>query len=178
VAARVTPFVDVVIEALSAAHARVVAPFADGEEMLLQVTFEDGSTIDYRTQIVASVAVVTGGLARFRLELRLESPAGAPAAGHPTAAPFRALLMRRYDVIAHDFDRAGCIVEGRVFMPVGTVGLLSAQSEGQQRVEMFRVARTMSRGPGSATAACAVEFLSVPGGARSLAAEVIGFTAS
>lgn len=178
VPARITPLVDVVVEALSADYAVVVAPFTDGEEMLLQVTFEDGSTIDYRTQIESSVAVVVSGLARFRLELRLSSPDGEPGLPQPAVPPFRALLMRRYDVTAHDVDRAGCIVEGRIFMPVGTVGLLFAQSEGQRRIEMFRVARTLPRAPGNATSACGVEFLSVPGGALSLPATVIGFSAS
>jgi hypothetical protein len=82
--------------------------------------------------------------------------------------PRRAILERRHPVDIKDVSRRGCCVEGPRPMPVGVVGVIAVNLDGETRAEVFRVTRSAAV-PGRAEHyEAGVEFLPMPAGTPSL----------
>jgi hypothetical protein len=80
----------------------------------------------------------------------------------------RAILERRHPVDIKDVSRGGCCVEGPHLLPVGAVGVIAVEMEGERHAEVFRVARS-SAVPGQRDQyEAGVEFLPMPVSAPSL----------
>lgn len=88
------------------------------------------------------------------------------SSGRPET-PGRAVLVRRQHVDIADVSRSGCRLEGAQPMPVGAVGMLSVEIEGESHVELFRVCRAGAASPDGRYES-GVEFLPLPAGAPSI----------
>ena len=82
--------------------------------------------------------------------------------------PRRAVLVRRQDVGICDVSRTGCRLEGALPLPVGTVGMLTVDVDGDPHVEMFRVSRISQRSGTEGRYEAGVEFLPFPTDAPAL----------
>ena len=82
--------------------------------------------------------------------------------------PRRAILERRHPVDIKDVSRGGCCVEGPRLLPVGAVGVLAVDMEGERHAEVFRVARSGTVPGQRDQYEAGVEFLPMPVGTPSL----------
>jgi Flp pilus assembly pilin Flp len=70
-----------------------------------------------------------------------------------------AALIRRVSVQVRDLSTGGCLLETRVYLPVGTVGVLEMEIEGKRCVEWFRIRRTQDTQGRSGAYLFGAEFL-------------------
>ena len=82
--------------------------------------------------------------------------------------PGRAILVRRQPVDIKDVSRGGCCVESPQLLPVGAVGVLSVEIEGETRAEVFRVSRSGALPGQDNQYQAGVEFLPMPADTPSL----------
>jgi hypothetical protein len=83
-------------------------------------------------------------------------------------APRTAVLARSQPVDIDDVSRTGCHLIGPEALGVGDIGMLTVTIDGEVHVDLFRVSRSETV-PGDARLYQAgLEFLPMPGGARSL----------
>jgi hypothetical protein len=83
-------------------------------------------------------------------------------------APRTAVLAGRQPVDVDDVSRTGCRLTGPEALGVGDIGMLTVTIDGEVHVDLFRVSRSDTL-PGDARLyQVGVEFLPMPGGARSL----------
>ena len=88
--------------------------------------------------------------------------------GLETRAPRTAVLARRQPVDIDDVSRSGCRLTGAEALGVGDIGVLTVTINGEVHVDLFRVSRSDTL-PGDAHLfQMGVEFLPMPGSARSL----------
>jgi hypothetical protein len=80
----------------------------------------------------------------------------------------RAFLERRHPVDVRDVSRRGCCVEGPSLLPVGAVGVLAVEMDGERHAEVFRVARSGAVPGQDHYYEAGVEFLPMPAGTPSL----------
>jgi hypothetical protein len=81
----------------------------------------------------------------------------------------QAELLKEITVQVRDLSADGCLLEVRVFLPVGTVGLLEVTLEGRPRTEWFRTCRVQATHGKSGAYLVGAEFLCLtPAGAESV----------
>jgi hypothetical protein len=81
----------------------------------------------------------------------------------------RAILERRQPIDIRDVSRGGCCVDATQPLPVGAVGVLAVDIEGQTHAEVFRVARSYAVPGEEQRYQAGVEFLPMPAEMPSLA---------
>ena len=70
-----------------------------------------------------------------------------------------AVLLRDVATQVRNLSAGGCLLETRAYLPVGTVGVLDVELDGERRLEWFRICRIQGRHGGSGAYFVGAEFL-------------------